>query len=76
MKGTAATEGEENPDWEETIEFAVPGDVVEQQNAEVSLLQAPSRQWKDAKLMMNLIKRLLSTALDLDDKAFVNCFGT
>ena len=40
VKGTAATEGEENPDWEETIEFAVPGDVVERQDAQVSLLRA------------------------------------
>ena len=40
VKGTAATEGEENPDWEETIEFAVPGDIVDRQDAEVSLLRA------------------------------------
>jgi hypothetical protein len=28
-KGTAATYGEDNPDWEETVEFAVPGSALD-----------------------------------------------
>lgn len=35
-RGTAATEGEENPDWEETLEFAVGGDVVDREDEQVS----------------------------------------
>lgn len=33
-KGTAATEGQSNPDWEETLEFAVGGDAAEDDEAQ------------------------------------------
>jgi hypothetical protein len=36
-KGTAAAEGEENPDWEETLEFALSGDVVQRPNEQITV---------------------------------------
>lgn len=37
-KGTAATEGVESTEWEETLEFAVPGDVADGDDEQARLM--------------------------------------
>ena len=34
-KGTAATYGDDDPSWDEMIEFALPGDVLENEDEQV-----------------------------------------